>query len=205
MAFPAPVLVICPGIHGPELTQGFLSALEAELAIAAGHAPNLPAPAACWTLPAALPPYSPHHVQTFVESQWRAQAPAVGTPLIWIGFSAGVVGAIASARQWQRQGGRVRCFIALDGWGVPLGRAFPCYRLSHDRFTALSCEALGPSQGYFYASPAVEHRQLWQSPDTAQGQWLGARLGQRATGDRGTASEILAQLILQPQPGFPRL
>lgn len=224
----AAILVICPGLHGPELTAGFVAALEGALALASPDGGGLGGAsrqsqaigasqgenraqdsggdrvlAACWTLPPELPPYSPRHVENFVQAQWQraVQSPASlapETPLIWLGFSAGVVGAIAAARQWQRRGGQVRRFIAFDGWGVPLGRAFPCYRFSHDRFTALSCEALGRSQGYFYAAPAVDHLSLWRSPDRAWGHWR--QTGWEREDNRCTAIEALARLILHRPP-----
>ncbi|NJN29224.1 MAG: hypothetical protein HC824_01185 [Synechococcales cyanobacterium RM1_1_8] len=130
-----------------------------------------PTPRHWWVLPPTIPPYAPELIYNFVQEQWRSQGLSPAAPTLWIGFSAGVVGAIATARRWQRQGGEVRGMIALDGWGVPLGDGFPRYRLSHDRFTAQSCEWLGASDGYFYAEPGVEHLALWRSPQLALGHW----------------------------------
>lgn len=89
--------------------------------------------------------------------------------LVFVAFSAGVVGAIAAARLWQAQGGSVKALIALDGWGVPLYGKFPIHRLSHDYFTHWSSALLGSGCDNFYADPAVEHLDLWRSPQQTQG------------------------------------
>ena len=85
-------------------------------------------------------------------------------PITFIAFSAGVVGGFGAAIAWQLQGGKVHSFIAFDGWGVPLGGNFPIYRVSHNYFTHWSSTLLGAGLG-FYAEPAVEHLELWRSPN----------------------------------------
>jgi hypothetical protein len=75
-------------------------------------------------------------------------------PLLLIGFSAGVVGAIAAANLWQGQGRRVAAVIAVDGWGVPQVGDFPLHRVSHDYFTHWSSAVLGAGADSFYADPA---------------------------------------------------
>ena len=85
-----------------------------------------------------------------------------------IAFSAGVVGASQLALIWQRLGGQVACLIALDGWGVPLWGDFPIYRLSHDEFTYRTSHWLG-GQSHFWATPSVEHLQLWAAPSQVRG------------------------------------
>ncbi len=106
------------------------------------------------------PSYSPHHILNFFDS--------IDSVLI-IAFSAGVVGAIATARIWQRQGVRIAGFIAIDGWGVPLAGEFPIHRVSHDQFTHWSSLMLGGNAAHFYADPAVDHLTLWHSPETVLG------------------------------------
>lgn len=90
-------------------------------------------------------------------------------PIIFIGFSAGVVGAIIAGNLWEKNGGKVKALLAFDGWGVPLIADFPCYRISHDYFTHLTY--LGGEKNAFYASPSVSHLQLWRSPENVQGCW----------------------------------
>lgn len=91
------------------------------------------------------------------------------TSIIFIGFSAGVVGAIIAGNLWEKNGGKVETLLAFDGWGVPLIANFPCYRISHDYFTHLT--SFGCEKNAFYASPSVSHLQLWRSPKNVQGYW----------------------------------
>jgi len=70
------------------------------------------------------------------------------SPLVFISFSAGVVGAIGAAWGWQLLGG-VWAFIAIDGWGVAAFGNFPIYRLSHDYFTHWSSALLGSGEDSF--------------------------------------------------------
>lgn len=143
-------IVICPGMHSPELTEKLIAVLGQpldDLLIVPGDR---------------LPVYSPQHVFDFL-------APVLPTPLLFIAFSAGVVGAIGAAHEWERQGGTVQGLIAIDGWGVPLGGNFPIHRVSHDFFTHWSSALLGKGLDSFYADPPVEHLTLWHSPDQVQG------------------------------------
>lgn len=99
--------------------------------------------------------------------------------LTFIGFSAGVVGAIIAGNLWQKKGGKVKTLLAFDGWGVPLIANFPCYRISHDFFTHLTY--LGGEKNVFYASPSVSHLDLWRSPEDIQGWWqIGLGIKKRA-------------------------
>lgn len=143
-------IVICPGIHSPELTEQFIAALGQPL----DQVLIVPSDR--------LPVYSPQHIFHFL-------APAFPHPLLFIAFSAGVVGAIGAARLWQRQGGTVQGLIAIDGWGVPLFGDFPIHHMSHDFFTHWSSAFLGEERESFYADPPVEHLTLWHSPDHVQG------------------------------------
>lgn len=166
-------VIICPGIHKPDLTEQFIA--ELDLAIAPQVLPQL------------LPVYSPLHVFEFLQSHCK-----LTEPLVMIGFSAGVVGSVGAAQRWQQHGGQMQALIAIDGWGVPLSGQVPIYRLSHDWFTDWSCQWLGATEQRFYAEPSVGHLDLWRSPS----QTLGWQVcGQVRT--KTTASRFLRQ-VLQP-------
>lgn len=155
-----------------------------------------------WTVPTdRVPPYSGWHIWQFVRDQ---VAPCDldddpdgdrSSPLLWIGFSAGVVGAIAAAHLWQHQGGRVAAVIALDGWGMPLIGDFPIHRVSHDFFTHCTSVGVGPAGDSFYADPGVPHLDLWRSPHTVQGwQIAAAQPGCRQT---TTAATFITALLMR--------
>ena len=163
-------LVICPGVHDPKLTQHFLQGLQ----VRSGHLGDRNTSEDLLIFPAEFAPaYSGFHIvqflqETFQQHQWnRAQ-----TGLVFLSFSAGVVGAVSAAWTWQQLGGKVKALIALDGWGVPLYGDFPIHRISHDHFTHWSSALLGAGADSFYAEPAVDHLALWRSPQTAQGWWV---------------------------------
>jgi hypothetical protein len=147
------IAVICPGFHPPSLTQSLLDSIDWQgLDVLVFPSDRYPA-------------YSGSDIYQFLrEKQINPTQPA-----IFIGFSAGVVGAIAAAWLWQLFGGKVPTFIAFDGWGVPLGGDFPIYRFSHDYFTHVTSSWLGAGAGGFYADPPVDHLGLWRSPHTAKG------------------------------------
>ncbi len=153
-------LIICPGYHDRTLTDHFLQQC------------HFPSTAQVLVFPAhQQPAYSPFHVGQFLQANLT---PNADNPLLFISFSAGVVGAIAAANNWQELGGNVKGFIALDGWGVPLFGNFPIHRLSHDYFTHWSSapfgiKYLGESRDSFYADPPVDHLQLWSQPATTWG------------------------------------
>jgi hypothetical protein len=149
-------ILICPGIHPPRLTEQFLQGL--------GWANQADRLASLYCFPSADEPvYSPWHVYQFLHARGVDQT----QPLLLIGFSAGVVGAIGAARLWQQQGGQVKALIALDGWGVPLVGNFALHRISHDWFTHWNFG--WPQPDSFYADPSVDHLTLWQSPETVIG------------------------------------
>lgn len=183
-------LLVCPGIHSPALTASFLQELQR-------HRNGNLSSIKILVFPAEIAPvYSGRHILQFLR-----ESEVGNTPITAIAFSAGVVGAIAALRTWQRQGKAVRGFIALDGWGVPLAGNFPIYRLSHDYFTHWSSTLLGGGREGFYADPGVEHLQLWRSPQTVWGWW------DRGSGKRSRccASHCLSQLLQQccePQFGL---
>ncbi|WP_265267004.1 hypothetical protein, partial [Spirulina subsalsa] len=150
-------LIICPGVHSPNLTAQFLATLPRDIG-------------EIWVVPTDYPPYSGWHTLQFMR-QVLPSPPSGSPPLGMIAFSAGAVGGMMAAQQWEQWGGKVRGVMAWDGWGVPrLGR-FPFYRVSHDHFTHWSSGLLGRGEESFYADPAVEHLNLWQSPGEVWGWW----------------------------------
>ena len=185
-------LVICPGIHEPKLTDCLLAGLSEVWADEyprqnpqiVDHAKIFPAHK--------HPPFSALDIFHFLCSQDLA-----GESLVFVSFSAGVVGAIGAAWMWQQIGGKVGAFIALDGWGVPLGGNFPIHRISHDRFTHWSSAIFGSGGESFYADRPVEHLDLWRSPQTAQG-WQISQIADRIeTTKPATAATFLVHLLKQ--------
>lgn len=182
-------VIICPGIHHPQLTQDFLEGLQR------GANSNL---STRWTeqlliFPAQdYPAYSAAHLLEFL----RSHTDLLKAQIVFISFSAGVAGAIAAAWGWQLLGGKVKAFIALDGWGVPLYGNFPIYRLSHDYFTHWSSALLGVGEDSFYADPSVEHLDLWQLPDICQGWWIhSSGVGNLEQRTFTTAADFVTQLL----------
>jgi len=147
----ATVIVVCPGVHSPQLTASFLTAMALDQAD----------PMRVCVIPGDRQPvYSPLHGLSML--QHRLGAPWAAPPVLFLGFSAGVVSLAAIAPLWQALGGTVLGLIALDGWGVPLGGHFPIHRISHDRFSdwssaLLDGSALQTRGDRFYAEPAVAH------------------------------------------------
>jgi hypothetical protein len=136
--------------------------------------------------------FSAVHILEFLQRQTGL----LEMPLVFISFSAGVAGAIGAALGWQLLGGKVKAFIAFDGWGVPLSGNFPIHRVSHDYFTHWSSALLGSGDDSFYADPPIEHLDLWRSPNTCQGWWV-----HPATEDKPeqrtftTAAQFVSQLL----------
>lgn len=160
-------VVICPGFHHPSLTTAFQTAI---------WQPTDRIIHPVLVVPPSSVVYSGFHILSWVRQHL---GPVEATPaLMWIGFSAGVVGAMTAAWLWQRSGGSVRSLIALDGWGVPLWGQFPMHRVSHDFLTHWSSALLGAGQDSFYADPPVSHLELWRSPHTVQGQGISSSSGQ---------------------------
>ncbi len=182
-------VIICPGIHNPQLTQDFLEGLQHGVTSALSSR---------WTeqvliFPAQdYPAYSAVHILEFLRSH-RSRLKA---QIVFISFSAGVVGAIAAAWGWQLLGGKVNAFIAVDGWSVPLYGNFPIYRLSHDYFTHWSSALLGAGADSFYADPRIEHLVLWQSPHICQGWWVHpTAVGEPEQRTFTTAAQFVTQLL----------
>ncbi|MGB5631633.1 MAG: hypothetical protein WBM86_02480 [Waterburya sp.] len=148
------LIIIIPGIHSPQSTDRFIEGIQDRI-----NQNYLIMPTEEYL------PYSAISI-----SQWLNQQQLAKTePLAFITFSAGVVGGIGTAIAWQLQGGKVPSFIAIDGWGMPLVANFPIYRVSHDHFTHWSSAILGAAAKGFYADPAVEHLELWRSPENCWG------------------------------------
>lgn len=181
-------IVICPGIHEPELSQSFLSGLLEQFndeAIGQKSVDTLLVPTEGYL------PLSPLHILRFLHAHLGDR---LQSPVVFISFSAGVVGAILAAHNWQLCGGRVRAFIAIDGWGVPLWGNFPIHRMSHDYFTYWSSSLLGSGHNNFYADPSVDHLEMWRSPQTVQGLWVEPSLGDSHK-KHLTAAEFLHLLL----------
>lgn len=178
-------VIICPGIHAPELTQSFVEGLKLFTICQSENILIFPTED--------YPAYSGLHILQFLGDRIPTYPPAhpLTSPLVFISFSAGVVGAYAAARAWGQMGGCVKAFMALDGWGVPLFGDFPIYRLSHDYFTHWSSALLGGGEESFYAEPPVEHLELWRQPSLVRGWWVD-KLGMR---QRATAAEFLTMLL----------
>ncbi|MEH2320291.1 hypothetical protein [Nostoc sp.] len=189
-------IIICPGIHEPDLTESFRSRfldMVSNSAIAPTTANILIYPGKDVLVLSAF------HILEFLRvsvahRRYRLDD-QLKSPLIFISFSAGVVGAIGAAHLWQLLGGHVKAFIAIDGWGVPLQGNFPIHRMSHDYFTHWSSYLLGSGQNNFYAQPAVDHLSMWKSPQTVQGCWVDSSIGISPPKGRLTADEFLLMLL----------
>jgi hypothetical protein len=183
-------IIICPGIHEPELTESFrvglLDVVVRDSAIAPNAANILVYPGKDFLVLSAL------HILQFLRHRFTG---SLKSPIILISFSAGVVGAIGAAHLWQLFGGRVRAFIAIDGWGVPLQGNFPIHRMSHDYFTHWSSCLLGCGQNNFYAEPAVDHLSIWRSPQIVQGCWVDSSIEISPPKGRLTATDFLLMLL----------
>jgi hypothetical protein len=182
-------VIICSGIHEPQLTQDFLEELHfSEPGNVSSH----------WSekvliFPAhEYPAYSTIHILEFLQRH----PGLLEMPLVFISFSAGVAGAIGAAWGWQLLGGKVKAFIAFDGWGVPLYGNFPIHRVSHDYFTHWSSALLGAGKDSFYAERAIAHLDLWRSPHTCKGWWVHpAAAGKPEQRTYTTAAQFVNQLL----------
>lgn len=179
-------VVVCPGVHPPDLTQQFMRSLQ-----------GVNVPTDQWLVfPAErYPAYDSLQVLRFIHETQSQQGATAGanSPLLFIGFSAGVVGALGAACALENLGRTVKALFAIDGWGVPLWGGFPSHRLSHDAFTHWSSSLLGAGCDRFYADPPVEHLELWRSPHTIHGQQVPSAAPQ--TPIKTTAGLYLAQWL----------
>jgi len=191
-------IIICPGIHEPELTESFrvgLLDLVSNGAIATHPANILLYPGKDVLVLSAF------HILQFLRARLTD---SLKSPIIFISFSAGVVGAIGAAHLWQLLGGTVKAFIAIDGWGVPLQGNFPIHRMSHDYFTHWSSCLLGCGQNNFYAQPAVDHLSMWRcltesrsesTSQAVQGWWVDSSIEISPPKGYLTAAEFLLMLL----------
>lgn len=189
-------IIICPGIHEPELTESF----RVGLLDLVSNSSVSQKPANILVYPGQdLLVLSAFHILQFlrvsVAHRRYRLSNQLKSPVVFISFSAGVVGAIGAACLWQLLGGRVKAFIAIDGWGVPLQGNFPIHRMSHDYFTHWSSCLLGSGQNNFYAGPAVDHLSMWKSPQTVQGWWVDSSIGIFPPKGHLTAAEFLLMLL----------
>ncbi len=169
-------IIICSGIHKPDLTLEFIDGMRRAGAgltdraiVPIDYNPPLFPPAFFFYL-------KRHH--------------SLLTPLTIISFSAGVPGAVAGANLWRASGGKIKALIAFDGWGVPLFGDFPLYRVSHDYFTHYTSLISGGGGINFYAEPAISHLDLWRFPDRSRG-WKVTPSGKSYT----NAAVFLARLL----------
>ncbi|MBE8966492.1 hypothetical protein IQ277_09625 [Nostocales cyanobacterium LEGE 12452] len=189
------IIIICPGIHDPAFTESFISECLniPNGSIAKNQSNILVYPGKDFSNLSAL------HILQFlrvsVAHRRYCLTDSLKLPIIFISFSAGVVGAIGAANLWQLLGGRVKAFIAIDGWGVPLQGNFPIHRMSHDYFTHWSSSLLGSGQNNFYAEPSVDHLSIWKSPQTVQGCWVDSSIEIIPPTGRLTATEFLLMLL----------
>jgi len=184
-------IIICPGIHEPALTENFISGGLEIYYQSREKAVNI-----LKVSTDGFSALSGFYILQVLSDRLRHQ---LKSPVIFISFSAGVVGAIAAAYSWQIYGGNVKAFIAIDGWGVPLLGSFPIHRMSHDYFTHWSSKILGSGQDNFYADPAVEHLSMWRSPQTIQGRWVDSSNEVSPPKSRLTAAEFLQILLKRYQ------
>ncbi|MTJ50292.1 hypothetical protein [Dolichospermum sp. UHCC 0259] len=184
-------IIICPGIHAPELTNSFIQgclnqASEKSVDI-------LVYPEQGYLTLSTL------HILHFLCDRLGAPSDRprnkLESPVIFLCFSAGVIGGIGAATAWQLLGGHVQAFIAIDGWGVPLAGNFPIHRLSHDHYTHWTSAYLGMGENNFYADPAVDHLSMWHSPQSVQGKWVNPSVNFSPIKNYLTASEFLNFLL----------
>ncbi|MFM2064194.1 MAG: hypothetical protein RLZZ507_3865 [Cyanobacteriota bacterium] len=181
-------IIICPGIHELELTKSFVrELLNPDPEKYDGQSLNI------LVFPGeGILAVSAFHILLFLIARLGNK---LESPVIFIGFSAGVVGAIGAATKWQLLGGNVKAFIAVDGWGVPLWGNFPIHRLSHDYFTHWSSAILGSREDNFYADPPVDHLSMWRSPQKVQGHWTDPSSGFSQPQNSLNAAEFLHFLL----------
>ena len=182
-------IIICPGIHEPGLTENFIS----QCLLSASDGVNSDNQGKILIFPGhGLLALSSLHILQFLSHHLRDD---LKSPVVFISFSAGVLGARGAACSWEHLGGKIKAFIAIDGWGVPLWGNFPIYRMSHDYFTHWSSLLLGSGERNFYAEPAVEHLSMWRSPESVQGWWIDTSGEHSHPPVRLTAREFLHRVL----------
>lgn len=179
-------VIICPGIHETQLTEGFLNSIfrfEEEFLFDKNRD--------LLVFPTAKErAYSPIDIY-----QWLSSSTTL-VNVLFICFSAGVVGGFGAATALQLQGVKIQAFVAIDGWGVPLLADFPIYRLSHDYFTHWSSAFLGAGKDNFYCDPPVPHLTLWESPETCEG-WIAKESNDGVIKIKSSAQQYIQDILLQ--------
>ncbi|MGB3508882.1 MAG: hypothetical protein WBA93_06505 [Microcoleaceae cyanobacterium] len=181
-------IVICPGMHDRKLTDEFIKRLFTKCP--------------CNFLLVPTQDYAPYSAIDILNFLWCKKSLNRDVPLLFIAFSAGVVGAVGAAWGWQLRGGQVKALIAIDGWGMPLSGNFPIYKVSHDYFTHWSWEFLGSGDESFYAYPSVDHLEIWRSPEITKGWWLHKNSAGVETASPVTVKEFI-KYILEKYAEFP--
>lgn len=154
-------IFICPGFHLPQLTQSFLQ----ELSLSNSNS-TLSVNARIFNAESYTALSAIHILQDLTKAYGQ---PCQASPVLFVSFSAGVLGALGAAWGWELLGGKVKAVIAIDGWGVPLMGNFPIHRLSHDYFTHQTSIVINRPEDSFYADPEATHLQMWRSPSTVTG------------------------------------
>ncbi|MHC5721845.1 MAG: hypothetical protein ACYTX0_59970, partial [Nostoc sp.] len=96
--------MICPGIHQPDLSESF----RVELLDLISHSSVSQKPANILVYPGQdFLVLSAFHILQFLRVSKSLQ---LKSPIIFISFSAGVIGAIGAAYLWQLLGGHVKAF-----------------------------------------------------------------------------------------------
>ncbi len=191
-------IIVCPGIHEPGLTENFVwNCVEpvvkkidkdgsVDILVYRGKGlANLSG----WHIFKFLWEHSQAALSEYPLGNWQK------TPVVFISFSAGVVGAMVAATNWHILGGTIKAFIAIDGWGVPLWGEFPIHRISHDYFTHWSSKMLGSQHNNFYAEPAVDHLQMWGEPKSVQGWWVDSPIGSSSPNRKMSLTQFLYLLL----------
>lgn len=178
-------IIICPGMHDAKLTADFLAGLWHNWRDLYKSGKIIIIPHKNY------PVYSPIHIWDFITKA----GVKISQKLLFIAFSAGVVGGIGAALMWQQMGGKVKAFMAVDGWGMVLAGNFPIHRISHDYFTHWTSALLGGDGDSFYADREVGHLALWNSPQTAKGWQIKKNPDGRESKVYITAAEFILNLI----------
>lgn len=180
-------VIICPGIHETQLTDRFLNSIFRfeEKFLFNKNSDLLIFPTAKDRA------YSPVDIY-----QWLSDS-TILVDVLFICFSAGVVGGFGAATALQLQGVTIKAFVAIDGWGVPLLADFPLYRLSHDYFTHWSSALLGAGKENFYCDPPVSHLSLWESPEACQG-WIVKESKDGVTKIPSSAQKYIQDILVLP-------
>lgn len=56
---------------------------------------------------------------------------------------------------------------------------------------------MGGGENNFYADPAVDHLEMWRSPQTVKGLWVDSSFGESPSQQSLTAAEFLHKLLVR--------